>query len=361
MNNIIEEGKARIKVDVPKKISKQMDVFYNPVMKHNRDISILVLKALNRKGMRICLPLAGSGVRGIRFLLELPKSMIKEITFNDYDKSAFLSIKKNLSLNNLKNKKINIKNEDANLLMLNSCGYDYVDVDPFGSPNIFVDSAVKRISRDGILAVTATDTAALTGTYPKVTLRKYWATSLKDECMHETALRILIRKVQLIGAQFEKALLPIFSYYKDHYYRIFFVCVKGKKNVDLVMKKLRMFNDIGPMWLGELWDKKLVSKIYSSIKKESLLKNINKNNNKKIFDLELLKFFSIINNESKINTVGFYDVHSIVKKNKLKKIIKKEVLMKRIKEKKYKVSETHFNGTGIRSDISLKELIKLMR
>ena len=55
--------------------------------------------------------------------------------------------------------------------------------------------------------------------------------------MHETGIRILIRKVQLIGAQFEKALTPIFSFYADHYYRVFFKCEKGKKKADEIVKQ----------------------------------------------------------------------------------------------------------------------------
>ena len=37
----VNEGKARIEVAESSKISKARGVFYNPVMKHNRDISLL--------------------------------------------------------------------------------------------------------------------------------------------------------------------------------------------------------------------------------------------------------------------------------------------------------------------------------
>ena len=67
--------------------------------------------------------------------------------------------------------------------------------------------------------------------------------------MHETGLRILIRKVQLIGMQYEKALFPIFSYLKDHYFRVFFRCIKGKKICDEIAEKHGMLNDAGPLWL----------------------------------------------------------------------------------------------------------------
>ena len=60
--------------------------------------------------------------------------------------------------------------------------------------------------------------------------------------------------------------------------------------------------------------------------------------------------------ESKINTVGFYDIHKIVKKNKIKRIPRKLELIKNIKKLGYKASETHFSGEGIRSDVSSKRL-----
>ena len=191
-------------------ISKQLEIFYNPVMKFNRDISILLLNALNKK-MQIADPLAGSGIRSIRFIKELNKGIITSIAINDSSTNAVRAIKKNVKLNKIKNKNIVISNKDANEFLLSSKGFDYIDIDPFGSPNPFLDAAVKRLARDGILAVTATDTAPLAGTYPNACKRKYWAIPLRNHLMHEVGIRILIRKVQLIGIQYDKALIPIFS------------------------------------------------------------------------------------------------------------------------------------------------------
>jgi len=370
----VSEGTATIKIKKSAKISKEMDVFYNPAMKINRDISILLLNSVDKGNMQIALPLAASGIRGIRFLKELDKNKIKNISFNDYDVKAVRSIKNNLKLNNFKNvtiiKKLNqhnkknsknnqnkilVFNEDADLFLLNSKGFDYIDVDPFGSSNNFLDAAIKRIARDGILAITNTDTAALTGTFPKVCARKYWALPKLDYMMHETGVRILIRKVQLVGMQFEKALIPIFSYYKDHYYRIFFKCVKSKVECDKISKKHGMFNGAGPLWVGSLWDEKLTSKMYSLI---NLLKNKKiKNQNKTINqDNELIKFLKIIKGESKIDAVGFFDIHDAVKRKKLGKIIKKEELIFKIRKKGYKAADTHFSGTGIRTGIEYKKI-----
>jgi len=377
MYKLIKEGSVKIFASIEKKISKKLPVFYNPIMHLNRDISILLLNSINKENMNIADPLAASGIRSIRFLKELKKNKINKIYINDNNKDFFKTIKKNLTVNKInfkKNDKIIIKNKDANLFILNSMGFDYIDVDPFGTPNPFLDSAVKRISRDGILAITATDTAALTGTYPKSTLRKYWAASKKDSNMHETGLRILIRKVQLIGAQYDKALFPIFSYFKDHYFRIFFKVIKGKKGVNSMIKLHDFFNESGPLWLGTLFDKNTVNKMCNSSTKDNSIKKLNKINNNLLekqsfsgrrknnaFSSELIKFLKIIKDESKIDSIGFYDIHKIVKKEKLIKIMKKAELIKKIKKSKFKASETHFSGIGIRSDVPYDKLISILK
>ena len=78
------------------KISKKLEVFYNPVMKLNRDASVLLLNSVEKDDMQIALPLAATGIRGIRFLLELKKSKIKTISFNDKSEEAVKLVKSNL-------------------------------------------------------------------------------------------------------------------------------------------------------------------------------------------------------------------------------------------------------------------------
>ena len=341
---IITEGKAKLNIKPEKVVSKQMDVFYNPVMKLNRDTSILLLNVLNKKDIRIALPLAGSGIRAIRFLKELDKKIVNELYINDSSKKSIDLIKKNFKKNNIKiGKKTIISNNDANLFLLNSKGFDYIDIDPFGTPNPFLESAIRRISRTGILTVTATDTGCLCGTFQKAGLRKYWAITKKSPIMHETGIRILIRKIQLVAAQYDKALTPIFSYSKDHYFRVFFQVEKGKERVDKILKQHSHLNSTGPMWLGQLWDTNLTKKMLKTNKDETLT-----------------KFLTVIKDESLVNTVGFYDIHFICKKYKIKEIPKKQELIKKIKKLNYKASETHFNLEAIRSNIPLKKLIKLL-
>lgn len=411
-------------------ISKKLEIFYNPVMKFNRDCSMLLLNALseinknskeddkkinkennlkdnneyskeskentkNKKSMLIALPLAGSGIRGLRFLKELRKGIIDEIHFNDYKEDFKGMMKKNIQLNRIaENKKINIRihNTDANLFLLNSNGFDYIDIDPFGTPNPFLDSAVKRISREGILAVTATDTSALAGTYPLAAKRKYFAAPMLNYLMHELGLRILARKVQMIGGQYDKALTPVFSYAKDHYYRIFFKCEKGKSNVDEILAKHKYFLycdcmdffvdncnrfvckkckkkmiSAGPLWTGTLFDKEIIEKM----REEDYAAVIGKENKEDINFIEMLinEGLQEINKMSgtsksiidQTDCVGFYEIPEIMSKYKISKSIKLSELIERIKTSGYSAVRTHFGKQGIKSNIPISKLVKIMK
>ena len=131
MYETIKEGSAIIRIKKAEKISKEMEVFYNPVMKLNRDIAILLL--LQFGPMHLCDPLAASGIRSIRFAKELK---YKSIAINDINKKAVKSIKNNLKFNGLdNNKKLKIYNDDTNLFLLNSKGFDYIYINPFFPSN----------------------------------------------------------------------------------------------------------------------------------------------------------------------------------------------------------------------------------
>ena len=355
---IITEQSCKIKAELSERdVHKKMEVFYNPVMASNRNISILLLNSLPNKNMNLADPLAGTGIRSLRFLKELKKSKIKQLYVNDIKSNFPDYFKESLELNKISSNKISVYNQDANLFMLNQEGFDYIDIDPFGSPNNFLAAAISRISRKGIIAVTSTDTAALTGTYPKVTLRKYWASNVKNYLMHETGLRILIRKVQLAGIQFDKALIPILSYHKDHYFRIYFKNDRRKESCDGIIKqhlyllynpqtlefKPSPFNfeegfiSIGPLWTGKLFDAELIKKMA-------------KNNH---FPKEQ-HFLDILHKESSKDFLGFYDLHALAKAYKSTPPKLEWALQK------LNGVRTHFSLNGIKTNKRFNEVIKMI-
>jgi len=333
MYSNLEEGQVKFLAPVGK-ISRQLPVFYNPVMKTNRDISVLIAKILLNKDSSVGLPLAGSGIRGLRLLKE---AGLTKVFFNDINKDAASIIKKNLKINRME---ATVSCSDANDFLLASKGFHYIDIDPFGSPNDFLDSAIKRLARGGLLAVTATDTAPLCGTYPKACKRKYWAQPRRGEAMHEYGLRILIRKIQLIGAQYDKALKPVYSFYKDHYFRVFFICQKSKTEVDKLLELHGQQQDIGPMWLGSLWDHNLAVEISKTNKFSSLN-----------------RFVNTIAGESEIQSVGYHDIHYICEEQKCKTVPSQAKVLAKLTD----AASTHFCPTGIRTTATRKELINLIQ
>ncbi|MBU0456699.1 MAG: hypothetical protein ABH824_03270 [Nanoarchaeota archaeon] len=77
----ITENTTTIKATLPEKDpNKKQEVFYNPIMSSNRNISILLLNSISNKEMNVALPLAGSGIRGLRFIKELKEDKINKST-----------------------------------------------------------------------------------------------------------------------------------------------------------------------------------------------------------------------------------------------------------------------------------------
>ncbi|MEM4500164.1 MAG: hypothetical protein QXD62_02355, partial [Candidatus Woesearchaeota archaeon] len=218
---LFQEGKISFYASSGK-ISANLEVFYNPVMRTNRDITILFVKSIlntdslkNEKEFLFLDGFSASGVRGLRLLCEGVN-----VILNDISPICCEVIKKNLEMNNLNATVENLAFDE--LILKYKYKYDFVDIDPFGTPNPYLDIAIRYAKNNSYIAVTSTDTAALTGTYPKVTKRKYWSNPMKNEMMHEMGLRTLIRKCQMIASQYDKALIVKLAYYKDHYFRVFF-------------------------------------------------------------------------------------------------------------------------------------------
>ncbi len=362
----ITEGKAEIIAEKQGKVSKKMGVFYNPAMKLNRDLTIMLLNSIDKKKMQIADPLAGTGIRSIRMLLELQKGKIENLSINDYSKDAIAAVKKNIRLNKIKiDSRIKISTKDANIFLLESTGFDYIDIDPFGYPGKFLDAVAQRIARNGILAVTATDTAALSGSSPDACIRKYWAQPLRNEFMHETGIRIMIRRVQLAGMQHEKALIPILSYADQHYMRAFFQCKKGKMEAseiyknhgyvsccgnclkrekslfpkELCSKCGKKVQIAGPLWLGSTSNPKLIAKIKAG---------------------EHDKLLSALKEEAEIESPWFYNINNLSSKLKIKSPMPIEKAIAALRQKGYKACRTHYDWAAIKTDAEIEEIEKAL-
>ena len=307
----IIEGTTKVMVPKIKNIkgptTSKVPIFYNPVMEFNRDVSILVLrnyildftKDTNFKTLD---GLAGTGIRGVRLANEIDG--IGEVTINDRNPLAFDLIRKNIKLNKLKD--TIASNNDLNVFLINNGNkFNYIDIDPFGSPVEFIEQSCRAIRDRGLIAISATDTATLCGRYPKTCVRRYGAITIKPIFRHELGIRVLIGYSARQAAKYELALTPLLVHSTDHYYRVYFQARKGSQRADKCIENIgfiwynpengaRGFSPepvtelpyAGPLWTGSLFDYKftkdmvLPPDINTSVEEMAVDYNVGKIRNK---------------------------------------------------------------------------------
>lgn len=235
----IREGRAEIFAD------KSNSVFYNKAQVNNRDLSIAVLRSflLKRqeehdirlvkgrhaetppeqrandldpvvtgsedtapreeskiKAPKVLEALAASGLRAIRYALEVDG--IGEVVAVDNNEEAIEACKKNIYHNAIP-------------------ASSKVDLDPYGSPAAFLDSAVQCVADGGILMCSATDMAVLAGGNPEVCFSKYGSYPVRGKYCHEMALRILLACIESHAIRHKRYIVPVISVHMDFYIRVF--------------------------------------------------------------------------------------------------------------------------------------------
>jgi len=273
-------------------------VFYNPVMEFNRDVSVLVLQAYQRimnRPLTVCEPLTGSGIRGIRYAAEIDG--VDKVVLADLTVRACRLAEHNVQINKLHGR-VDVREVEANLLLSQHSAprrrFDVVDIDPFGSPIPYIDSAVRALRNGGMLSLTATDMAPLCGVHSKACIRKYGGKPLRTEYCHELAVRLLAGCAARIAAKHDVGLRFVFSHRAEHYIRVYATIHYGAKKADESLRRLgyilhcfsclhretagelfrqegkcnecgSALNYAGPLWLGEIFDAEYAGSALSAL------------------------------------------------------------------------------------------------
>lgn len=355
-------------------IPSKAPVFYNPLMMLNRDVAVLALKAYQKRvdrPLRICDPLTGCGVRGLRFASEV--SGIDLVILNDLNLHAVRLAQLNSQKNGL-TQNVFVENIDARTLLgiyASRKKFDAIDVDPYGSPSPFIDSALVALRNDGLLAVTATDVAPLCGVNPKACIRKYFGKPLRTEYCHELALRILISCVILTAAKHDLGVTVLFSHSTDHYLRTYVQVKRGAKRANNTLANvgyvLHCFNCLnrkwigslmpflsrtcdncndemaiaGPLWLGKIADKEFCRDMCEEMGNTTLGTG-----------KRLSRLLTTILEEIDAPPTYFV-LDKICKKLGVPATSRRKVVQK-IGEMGYQAVRTHFNPNGIKSDASIR-------
>src|SRR3989441_2163524 len=180
--------------------------FFNPAASVNRDISVAMTEAVG--GVTFCDTLAGVGARGVRVANELSRRM--DVTMVDFNPSALRVAQRSARANSLR---CDFVKSEANTFLFSrfrrDSKFDFVDIDPFGTPVPYIQGAFGAAADGGVVSLTSTDTAVLCGVYPEVCGRRYSSLPLKNEFKHETALRILLNACRRIAGMNDIGIEPV--------------------------------------------------------------------------------------------------------------------------------------------------------
>ncbi|HJH31082.1 MAG TPA: tRNA (guanine(26)-N(2))-dimethyltransferase [Methanosarcinaceae archaeon] len=383
----IIEGTTKVLVPIPPEgVSfppSAAPVFYNPEMELNRDINVAATAAFVNRLVLILRSqrddivttdvtyvdaLSASGIRGIRIANELGISAV----LNDWNEDSYNLIIKNIELNELP-ETTTASHKNANVL-LHEKRFNIVDLDPFGTPAPFLDSAAR--SAVHLLEVTATDTAPLCGAHLNSGIRKYAAVPLNNEYHSEMGVRILLGKIARELAKHEKAMIPLLSHATRHYVRTYVQVKKGAKHADKTLKNMGFMSNCpdcgfrkpvfglavhidkecpvcgtttgiaGPLWLGQLHEVKFCDEVLLELEKRSL------NTQKKAMGI-----ITLCRDELKIPM--FYDQHVICKRLGISASTIGS-LISALKEHGYEASRTHFDGISFKTNAGITDIEKIM-
>ncbi len=303
--------------------------FYNRTMEVSRDLTVALLKSM-KPGIALD-SMAGTGIRGLR----IAKETEWQVVLNDKDSRNTEIQKKNVSLNSLD---IEVMRDDY-FGAVSSRKWDYIDVDPFGSPTGLVEAAVMNLKNNGVVGVTMTDTANLEGKTLAKGYRLYGSMSIHGKFSREVSTRIFLKYVMERGASVGRAGRPLLVVRDGHFIRAFVQFKKGNKAADESLKELKLVevegSKIGPLFTGKMYDPVLLDSISAfpfSESSRSIFSNF------KNEDLMFL-FYENSNGEREV---------------------KKSKILETLRNSGFMAGNTNFSEKGIKTDAGEDEYKKIV-
>ncbi|MFZ1023564.1 MAG: hypothetical protein WAN87_05465 [Thermoplasmata archaeon] len=242
-------------------------MFYNPAMALDRDLGVAFARAWRRvdpapkRGWEM---LAATGVRGLRLLHE--SGRFRSMLSTEQNGAAFQVLRENVA---------RYAGEGAAADRRDARGapegapFDYVDLDPYGSPLPFLQPAIRAVKEGGVLGVTATDMMVLAGVEPGAAERKYGSRPIRGRLAPEAGLRILLATVARRAREGGRRIVPWLAYVHDHHVRTYVQITDQQSEVaDPVQNidpqkwegpRLPGPGPWGPFWVGPLLDVHVVA------------------------------------------------------------------------------------------------------
>jgi len=256
-----------------------------------------------------------------------------------------------------------------------------IDLDPFGTPAPFLDCMLRGVENEGMISITATDTAVLQGVYPRVCYRRYYGIPLRTRYSLEIGTRLLLSSTALVASRLDLSINPIFVHAYRNYIRIYCKVSKSNYLANEISDKLgyvlhcfqcgyrgmmkknshdnlcpycqKKIGIGGPLWISRIFNKNIIFKILDEILEsegrivqESTIVKQDKNLFKRFFEIasKELDHIPYHYNSDEFGKIMKNSTHSLAK-----------IVDKLIKDG-YNTSPTIFSSTGFKTEATLREI-----
>lgn len=361
--NSYQEGAVEFQLPVTNR------VFYNPRARLSRDLAVLAARVeaerLERP-LHVLELMSGIGLRTRRLLTESP---IELLLANDANMDAFEILQSNLK----DDPRVELRNDLAQRLLaklyLEDRRFDWVDIDPFGTPAPYFPWVQGVCKWEGLIYATATDAPVLCGAQRLESLKSYDAVAYYGRECHEFGLRILIGFLQRRLIQANMHGVPLFSVFDGYSWRSLMRVHKGTRNYNpesqgfiaqLPSGEYRTARSgipvpsakegdwyetvrwIGPLWLGHLHDRDFVTAMFRAADEE--------------YFKATRRFLTRVLLEADDLPV-VYDLSEIADRMG-REVPPRQLVLSRLRALGHRASEVHHNGRAIRVDAPFADILK---
>ena len=234
----------------------------------DRDLNVAVVRAWRNLGHTVASGwemLGATGARGLRIAHEAGPFRRFELTELHPDAIEVLAG----NAERFAGEGVHAQRWDARR-PLEAAAFDYVDLDPYGTPSPFLTAAFDALVPGGLLAVTATDTRVLAGVERGVAERRYGGRPVRGRLGTEGGLRLLLAELARRALDRGTSFHPRLAYVGDHHVRVY-ASISPRQAED-APAPIRTISPeewdgptlpgeppFGPMWLGPLFDPELIA------------------------------------------------------------------------------------------------------
>jgi tRNA (guanine26-N2/guanine27-N2)-dimethyltransferase len=337
--------------------AKRRAIFYNPAMALDRDLSVSVLRAIGAEAghpLRGWDMLAATGARGLRLWNE--SDALSSLDLTELDPEAYEVLRQNAS--SWSAKAVRTRAWDARTPHPDG-PFDYVDLDPFGTPEPFLDAALRSLAPGGHLGVTATDLPVLAGVQRAACEKRYGGRSIRGYLGPESGVRILtahlLRRAQQQGLQ----LRPRLAYVLGHHVRVYLINEDRsaeREGLDGIAEvpppgyegpPLPMGGPYGPMWTGPLFDAGLVGTLTAPVGAAR--------------PVEIDRLLERFREETRADRLYFYEPNRLARTANAQEPPSLEVFRGRITARGYAFARSHVRPSAFRTDAPYAVVLEVAR